>query len=237
MVVGESVHLLLGQASVGEHANLAGDVGPVVGGAELLEVLLEESAHGDDAVSHALDLAEPLLVQGSVVEDGGGDAGAVDGGVGVQRADKNLDLGVDTLALLGVLCDDGEGADTLAVETHVLGEGLGEADVVALLDEVADGEGVGVGVTRGEALVGHVEEGVVALGLDDVGDLAPLLGGRVDTGGVVSAGVEEEDGALGGGLDVGDHALKVEADGLGVVVAVLVDGETRVVEDGAVVGP
>jgi hypothetical protein len=34
---------------------------------QLLQVLLQESAHGDDAVRHALDLAEPLLVQRWVV--------------------------------------------------------------------------------------------------------------------------------------------------------------------------
>lgn len=46
----------------------------------------------------------------------------------------------------------------LTVETHVLGEALGQQDVVALLDEVAHCPGVTVDVSTGEALVGHVEE-------------------------------------------------------------------------------
>jgi hypothetical protein len=41
----------------------------------------------------------------------------VDGRVGVERADKNLDLGVNALGFFGRLGDDGEGADTLAVQT------------------------------------------------------------------------------------------------------------------------
>ena len=94
-------HLLGGQAGVGEHANLGCDVAPVVLAAELLEVLLEESTHGDDAVGHALDLTQPLLVQRRVVEDLGGDAGTVDGRVGVERAHEDLDLRVDALLLLG----------------------------------------------------------------------------------------------------------------------------------------
>lgn len=90
-------------------------------GAELLEVLLEEGAHGDDAVGHALDLAEPLGAEGVVVEDLCGDAGAVDGGVRVHGAHEDLDLGVDALLLLGGLADDGEGADALTVEALGLG--------------------------------------------------------------------------------------------------------------------
>lgn len=86
-------------------------------GAELLEVLLEKGTHGDDSVGHVLDLAQPLLVQLGVAEDLGGNAGTVDGRVGVQRADEDLQLRVDTLLLLGVGGGDGEGTDTLSVET------------------------------------------------------------------------------------------------------------------------
>ena len=46
----------------------------------------------------------------------------------------------------------------LTVETHVLGEGLGQNDVVSLLDEVAHCPGVFVDVAAGKALIGHVEE-------------------------------------------------------------------------------
>jgi hypothetical protein len=41
----------------------------------------------------------------------------VDGRVGVERADEDLDLGVDALGFFGGLGDDREGADTLAVKT------------------------------------------------------------------------------------------------------------------------
>jgi hypothetical protein len=92
-------------------------VAPVVLAAELLEVLLKKSTHGDDAVGHALDFAEPLLVQRGVVEDLRGNAGTVDWGVRVERAHKDLDLGVDALLLVCRLADDGEGTNTLAVES------------------------------------------------------------------------------------------------------------------------
>jgi hypothetical protein len=85
--------------------------------AKLLEVGAEERAHLNDAVGHALDLAEPLLVEGGVVHDGGRDAGTVDGRVGVLGTNENLDLRLDALLLLGVLADEGEGTNTLTVQT------------------------------------------------------------------------------------------------------------------------
>lgn len=117
VLLGQSIHLLRLKTSVGEHANLAGDVAPVVLAAELLEVLLEEGTHRDDTVGHALDFAEPLLVELRVVQDGRGDTSTVDGGVGVKRADKDLDLRVDALLLLCVGADNGKGTNALTVET------------------------------------------------------------------------------------------------------------------------
>lgn len=108
---------------------------------------------------------------------------------------------------------------------------------MALVDEMADSEGIRVSVSAGKALVGHVEEGKVTLLLHDGGNLLPLLSGRIDAGGVVSTSVQEEDASLGGGLDVSNHALKVEADSIFVVVAVLLNLEARVTENGLVVGP
>jgi hypothetical protein len=127
VLLGQGVHLFRLETSVGEHADLAGDVAPVVLATKLLEVLLEKGTHGDDTVSHALDLAQPLLVEFGVVQNGRGDTGTVDRRVGVERANQNLDLRVDTLLLLDIGADDGEGANTLTVET------LGNVSIHVLL--------------------------------------------------------------------------------------------------------
>lgn len=108
---------------------------------------------------------------------------------------------------------------------------------MALLNKVANSKGVLVSVAAGKALVGHVEEGKVILLLDNLGDLLPLLRGGVDAGRVVGAGVEQEDAAQGSGLEVGNQAVKVEADGVIVVVAVGLDLEAGIAEDSLVVGP
>jgi len=121
VLLGQSIHLLRLQTGEGEHADLAGDVRPVVFAAESLEVLAQEGAHLDDAVGHALDLTKPLLVQGGVVHDGRGDASTVDGWVRVEGTNEDLDLRLDALLLLGVLADEREGTDTLSIETlHIL---------------------------------------------------------------------------------------------------------------------
>ena len=48
------------------------------------------------------------------------------------------------------LTDDGESACPLPVQPHVLGVGLGEADVVAVVQELPDGEGIAVDVAWDE---------------------------------------------------------------------------------------
>lgn len=115
--------------------------------------------------------------------------------------------------LLGRVADDAKGTGSLSVETHVLGERLGQNGLVTLGDKVSEGKGVVVDVSRGETLVGlrkreirvamsasvvstvslavshHVEEGEVTLLLEDVAELLPLLVSGVNTGRVVRATV------------------------------------------------
>jgi hypothetical protein len=57
------------------------------------------------------------LVQRLIVEDLGGNTGTVYRRVGVKGSDENLDLRVDTLLFFGIRADNGEGSDTLTVET------------------------------------------------------------------------------------------------------------------------
>jgi hypothetical protein len=162
---------------------------PVVLASQVLKILLQERSHLDDTVGHALDLTQPLLVQFRVAKDLACDACTIDGRVGVKWADEDLDLRVDAFLLLGAVCHDAKGTNSLAVKTHVLGKRLGERKAMTLLDEKANGIGVTVGVTAGEALVCHIEEWVVALLLEHIADLLPLLLRWVDTSGVVGAGV------------------------------------------------
>lgn len=229
--------MLRRQARVREHANLVRDVAPIMLGPQILEVLLQQRAHGDDAVCHALDLAQPLLVQLRVVQDLGRDARTVDGRVRVQRSDKNLDLRVHTLGLFLICADDGEGTHALAIKTHVLRKRLRETHVVPLGHKVPQRKRILVGITARKPLVRHVKEGEVLSRLHSLGDLPPLLLRRVHTRGIMRARMQQEDAPLGRALDVSHHAVEVKPDRVLVVVPVFLDREPGVLEHRGVVGP
>jgi len=129
-------------------------------------------------------------------------------GVRVHGTDDNLHLGLDTLGLFRRGSSQGERADTLSVETHVFCKALRERNLVALLDEVANGKGVASGVTRGKALVSHIEEGKEAFLLDNCGNFSPLLLCGIDTSGVVRAGMEQDNATWFGVLVKGKRGVR-----------------------------
>jgi hypothetical protein len=183
-----------------EHADLLLDVRPLARSIEVDKRVVQLITHADDAVGHALDLGFPLAVELGIAEDGAGNAGTMERRVRVHRTDDDLELRLDASLLLRVGSHDRERADTLAVETHVLREGLAKSDLVALRHEVARSERVERDIAGGEALVGHVEEGEELLLLEEGRELLPLSLGRIDTSRVVSTGVEKDNSILRGVL-------------------------------------
>ena len=97
--------------------HLVRDMIPVVLAAKTLEVFLQQSSHLDDAVSHALNLTQPLLVQGRVVEDLRSNARTMNWRIRVEWSNQDLDLRVDPLLLLSRLTTDRESSYTLSVQT------------------------------------------------------------------------------------------------------------------------
>lgn len=105
-LVGQLVHLLCREAGVGKHANLVGDMTPVVLGSKIFKVLLQERPHCDYAFSHTFDLTKPLLIKRWIIKDFRGNAGTMNRRVRIKRADKDLYLRVDTLLLIDIGADD-----------------------------------------------------------------------------------------------------------------------------------
>jgi hypothetical protein len=163
---------------------------------------VELVTHADDAVGHALDLGLPLTTELRVGKNGASNTSTVERWVGVHRADNDLQLALYTSLLLCVGGHDGECTNTLAIETHVLGERLAQRNLVALRDKVAGSKSISGDVTRGEALVSHVKEGEELLLVEEARKLLPLSLGRVNTSGVVGTGVEKDDGVLRGVLQL-----------------------------------
>lgn len=92
-------------------------------------------------------------------------------------------------------------------------------------------------ITTRKPLVGHIKESKMALLLHHFRDLAPLVLRRVHARRVMCTGMQQEDTLVRRTLHVLQQALKVEPDGVLVVVSVLFDGEACILEDGCVVGP
>jgi len=68
-------------------------------------------------------------------------------------------LAPDAFLLVLVLADDAESADSLAVQTHILGEGLRDGDINTFEHEMTDGESVFITITGGIALLGLSKTG------------------------------------------------------------------------------
>lgn len=108
---------------------------------------------------------------------------------------------------------------------------------MAFLNEMPYGKGILVGISTGEALVCHIKEWIMLLLFYNIADLLPLLLGRIDTGRVVSAGMQQDDRLLRGSSEISNHAFEIETNGVLVVVFVLLDLQTRVLEDSIVICP
>ena len=231
-----ALDLLLGQTSVGEHANLAGDVRPVAGGSGLLQAIDQSLTHGNDSVSHSSALLVPLSLQLGIAQDGLDNASSVQRRVRPQSTSSDLQLREHTLLLLLAGAHHGGSSATLSVETEVLGEGLGKADLVTLLHEQTDGVSITLHISRGEALVSAIEDNSAAGSLHRIRNLLPLLLGRIHTSGVVGAGMEQEGRVAGGSLDRLQDSVNVQTV-VGIQVLVLLVGNASGIEDAEVVGP
>lgn len=226
------------QAQEPKHARLLDDVTPVARRPELDKLLKQPPPHGQDPPAHGDQVLRPLRPDLGGGQHGLGDAGAVQR----RRADggalRVLEDALDGGGGLAGRVDKGHGADALAVEAHVLGEGGADGGLEAqLVDKVADGPGVLVDAARVEAQVGRVEDRVQAAGAHGVGDAGPALAGRVAPRRVVRAGVEDDGGVGLGGVQGCDQGVLVQGPGGVVVVGEPLDLEAHGLEEELVVGP
>ena len=214
---------------------------PLARRAHALQFRPQLRPHLDDPAAHLAEVLLPLLEQCRIVEHERGDSGAVGGRVGNFRALEDGQLG--RYAGDGIPCrgigggNEVECPGPLPVEAEVLGEALRDAQLETLLDEIAHRPRVALQIARGEALVCAVEEREMTSLSYDGGNLLPLVLCGVHACGVVCAGVQKDDGALGSGADGGEHAVEVETLGGGGEVGVGFYGQGDVAEDLVVVGP
>lgn len=237
----QNLNLSLRQAGETKHANLAGNMIPRARGSLLLQSLPQSPSHLLDPTTHSPQILLPLLKELRVIQNPTRNSGTIGRRVGDLRALQNgqltRDVGIGLFTVRTRRRDKVERASSLTVQTEVLSEGLGDAQFETLVYEVADSPSVADQIARGETLVRGVEEGEVVLFFHDGCDLFPLVLGRVDAGGVVGAGVEEDDRAGRRCLQRLEHTGEIEAFGLFGEVGVGGQLEADVCEDLVVVGP
>lgn len=183
----QTLALLLIHARETEHADLVGNVRPVARRAQLLQVVAQRGAHGDDTIGHQLHVTEPLLAERFVAQNFGHQPGTVNGRVRVHRSDQDLDLRHRTVGFVLAARDQRERSRALTIQAHVLGEALGQRNLMAIAQELAHRQRILVDVTARKALVGHVEEREQIALLDEGRHLGPLFRFRVDAGWIVGA--------------------------------------------------
>ena len=231
-----ALDLLLGQASVGEHTNLAGDVRPVASRSGLLQTIDQSLAHRNDSVSHSSALLVPLSLQLGIAQDGLDNASSVQRRIRPQSTSSNLQLREHALLLLLAGAHHRGSSATLSIETEVLVEGLGQADLVTLLHEQANSVSITLHISRGEALVSAIEDNSATGSLHSIRNLLPLLLGGIHTSGVVGAGMEQEGRVAGSSLDRLQDSVNLQTV-VGIQVLVLLVGNASGIEHTEVVGP
>lgn len=98
--------------------------------------------------------------------------------------------------------DHVDGAGTLAVDTEVLGERLGDYALNTFASKEPGGVAVVLEAPGGKALVSSVEKGQVFLAFEDGKQLVELFLRQIDSRRVVCAGVNKEDRTVGRCLDI-----------------------------------
>jgi len=222
--------------------HLLNDVLPGTRSLQANQLIIQSLAHTLDTRTHNLQVLVPVgdqfLAVHNLLNDAASNARA-HGELATDQVAKIVDDNItdgSSTAVKNVVI----GTNTLAVKAEILGETLRHAHlhIGLIVEEVAHCPGVLLDGAGGKALVCGIKEGEELLTLAEVCDGHPLLLARVQTGGVVCAGVQQHGVALlGFRLECGHHALEVKGPGSGVVVWVCLAGNIGQLPDSHVVRP
>ena len=204
-----------------------------ISGNPALGAFVQELLFGKD--SEVVRSRRACTVQ-SLGGTGGDEGGAVVRRVGVVGAGHLLHWREHAGRFISVLADNRQAADTLAVQAEGLGEGGGNEEADAGFSKEPDRESVFL-ETAVKALVGDIEERNEAAVDHDLEDFLPLVSREVEAGRVVAAGVQNDDSADFLRAEVSEQLLKGDRAVSLVVVLIVGNVETSLLEDGVMVAP
>ena len=139
------------------------------------------------------------------------------------------------IGFLGRGTDDAESSGAFAVETHALGEGVGDKKIQALVSQQAYSEGIRLQAVR-ETLVGEVQERDQLAVAQNGGQVGPFGWGQIRAGWVMTADVQQHDALRGQRADGAPHGVESHA-AVWVVVGVGLDRNIGTFKYRAVIVP
>mmetsp|Transcript_51459 Transcript_51459/g.143869 ORF Transcript_51459/g.143869 Transcript_51459/m.143869 type:complete len:278 (-) Transcript_51459:616-1449(-) len=235
--VDQSFALHCGQTCASEHPHLLGDVLPLSWRALRLEAATERSPELDESVHHLLQLPLPLGAQVWVAQYPHDEPGSMDRGARVHGPYHRLEVRQHNLGTVLACAHNVQHADALAIEAHVLREGLGNKELELRLVEDPNRQRVPVEVPRSETLVRAVDDRDEVLDPQGFQQVAPLELRQVHARGVVRAGLEQHHAPRCRLRQLPRHRLEIQGLRLLVPVGVRRHREPTLLEEHGVVPP
>jgi hypothetical protein len=233
----ELVDHILVKTSEGKHANLRGDVIPVVNAAVAFKGGLKSRSHLSHSGGHEFKVSVPHLGELFISKDDVDDSSSMDRRVRVDGSGDLLNARVNDVAFSNRRGNNGEKSSTFTVDTEVLGERLEKHDVVSVLLEKSEGVSILLEITGSETLVSGIKAGEKLLSLDDFEDISPLARSRINTSRVVRADMEHDERMVLASLKIFEHTVKVESLSLLIKVSVRLVVVSNELSESSVNGP
>ena len=181
-----------GEASVSKHTDLLGNVRPIVLAAEGLQSHNDLLTELSQSLRHVKNFWFPKSGQFFVAEDGIDDSGTVNRRIGVLWEAGLLESGLNDISFGSTATNQLKRTGSFAIETEVLGEGLGEHDSQVFLSEEFERISILIDVITSKTLVSAIEEDEVLFLNAKIEDGLPLLLGWIDSRWVLSTSLNEK---------------------------------------------
>ena len=108
------------------------------------------------------------------------------------RIQKNYSKYRKRKLIITYLANNSKSTSSLSIQPHVFSIRLSKANIMAILKKLPYGKGITIHITRGKALICHIEKGIKFFVFYYLGQLLPLFFAWVHTSWVMGAGVQQD---------------------------------------------
>ena len=190
-----------------------------------------------DPIPHVVEFLLPQCGQFGILQNRRDDRCSMAGWIAVIAPYQPFELAEHRRCGLRMLGNHGDRSHPLAVQSEVLREGIADDHFAACGQDLPKSRGV-LGQSPPKTLIGEIDDGQQSMLGQRAGDLPPLLGIRIDASGVVATSMQQDRVPwFGFGLQVFQHARRIESPFVISQVAIRFRRDPRGGKDRLVVGP